>query len=411
MKPVLMVALHFPPVGGGGVYRTLGFARHLEGHGFLPVILTGSGGGAWVKDEALVRGVEHLETLRVGALLPAQALAGRVRRPFWQMAAGWLATRALVPDTYLRWRKPAVRAGLERLRRGDVRALYSTSPPDTDHMVALDLKRATGLPWVADFRDPWIGLGYFRPLTPWHRAAHLERLRAVLSNADRVLTATDGTRAFLEAALPSAAPRITVIPNGYEEEEWREVTPARFDRFTVVHAGRISAGRTLAPFLDGLQRFLAADPSRAARTQVLLYGPHDSPQAGLVERRGLGEVVRFVGQRPHREVLEAEAGAHALLLLKHLSGRFRELVPGKLYEYLASGRPVLAVVPEGPAAELVRTMGCGWVAAPGEPGRVAEALERAWKGEAPPRHSPADRSIFSRRRLTSRLAGVLEEIT
>jgi glycosyltransferase involved in cell wall biosynthesis len=129
-----------------------------------------------------------------------------------------------------------------------------------------------------------------------------------------------------------------------------------------------------------------------------------------VALRALSDVVRFEGQRPHRETLEMEAGAHVLLLLKHRSPRFRELVPGKIFEYLASGRPVLAVVPEGPAAELVRGLGCGWVVPPQAPGRVADALESAWSGGAPPRHAPADRTQYSRRNLSGRLAALLGEI-
>jgi glycosyltransferase involved in cell wall biosynthesis len=413
VKQVLMVAALYPPAAGGGVYRTLGFVRHLGAHGFRPVVLTGTGEGAWVTDPELSPGPDPVEVVRVGGAALTRGRGGSARRSLWQMGLGWLATRLLVPDTYVGWLKPAVRAGLERLGRGDVQALYSTSPPDTDHLVALELRRATGLPWVADFRDPWIGLGYREPLTPWHRAAHLSRLRSVLRGADAVVASTEGTRGWLaRMAGPEAPPRrLEVIPNGYEEEEWRDVVPRRFDHFTVLHAGRLSSDRTLEPFLDGLQAFIAREPSRRARTRVLLLGPHDVSEAHRVARRALADVVRFEGQRPHRETLQMEAGAHALLLLKHRSERFRELIPGKLYEYLAAGRPVLAVVPEGPAAELVRGMGCGWVVPPDSPSRVADALESAWRGEAPPRHAPADREAYTRRNLAARLARILEELT
>ena len=410
VRAALLVAYFYPPAAGGGVYRTLGFVRHLEAHGFRPVVLTGAADPAEADDPGLLEGLEGVETVRAGAAVPARRLGGRVRRSGWRMALAWLGTRLMVPDTYAPWRGPAVRAGRERLERGDVRVLYSTSPPDTDHRVALQLHQASGLPWVADFRDPWVGLGYWRPLTPLHRAAHLRQLREVLRGADAVVAATDGTRAWLERAAPGCARRIEVIPNGYEEDEWQGVEPRRFEHFTVLHAGRLSADRTLEPFLAGLERFLAADPSRRGRVRVLQLGPHDAREAWRVRRRRLEDVVAFEGHVPHRAALAMEAGAHVLLLVKHRGERFRELIPGKLYEYLAAGRPVLAVVPEGPAAELVRSLGCGWVAPPDSPAQVAEVLERAWRGEGPPRHRPEERALFTRRALAGRLAALLAEV-
>ena len=419
MKRVLLVARFFPPITGGGVYRTLGFARHLPAFGFEPVVLTGldapEGG-----DPGLSASASRVEVVRAGRESALSAARSRSSRPPWittlARAASWIA----IPDSYAGWRGAAVRAGLERIARKDIDAIYSTSPPDTDHLVALDLHRASGLPWVADFRDPWIALGYRDPPTPWHRAAHERLLRDVLRGATRIVAATEGTERWLAGAEPSIAPRSSVISNGFEEDEWRGLEPHRFDRFTVLHAGRLSDDRTLEPFARGLAAFLARDPARRAAMQCLLLGPHDAEQARVVGRSGLTGVVRFEGNRSHAETLAMEAGADALLLVKSRSARYRDLVPGKLYEYLGAGRPVIAVAPEGPAADLVRRFGLGWVADPDAPERIADALEEAWARRAPKAVPPpaagaagagaADRESFTRRRLTERLARVLSEI-
>ncbi|HKQ19774.1 MAG TPA: glycosyltransferase, partial [Candidatus Eisenbacteria bacterium] len=337
MKRVLIVARFFPPGTGGGVYRTLGFTRHLPEFGYEPVVLTGPDLPPNEGDPELLASVPRLEIVRAGRGSPFAAVRSKTNRPPWISALARAASWIAIPDSYAGWRGDAVRAGLERLKRGDLSAVYSTSPPDTDHLVALDLHRASGLPWVADFRDPWIGLGYRDPPTQWHRAAHQRLLRDVLRHATRVVAATEGTERWLRAVDPSIASRSSVIPNGFEAEEWRGVVPRRFDRFTIIHAGRLSDDRTLEPFARGLAAFLARDPARRAAVQCLLLGPHDADQARAVERAGLDGVVRFEGNRSHAETLSMEAGADLLILVKSRSARFRDLVPGKLYEYLGAG--------------------------------------------------------------------------
>lgn len=415
MKRVLIVARFFPPGTGGGVYRTLGFTRHLPAFGYEPIVLTGPDLAPGEGDPDLNASVSRLEVVRAGRGSALSAARSRAARPQWISALAGAASWVAIPDSYARWRADAVRAGLERLKRGDVSAIYSTSPPDTDHLVALDLHRASGLPWIADFRDPWIGLGYREPPTPWHRARHVRLLREVLRGATRVVAATEGTERWLKGIEPSIAPRSSVIPNGFEAEEWRDVVPRRFDRFTMIHAGRLSDDRTLEPFANGLAAFLERDPARRQAIQCLLLGPHDANQARVVERAGLNGVVRFEGNRSHAETLAMEAGSDLLLLVKSRSARYKDLVPGKLYEYLGSGRPVLAIAPEGPAADLVRRFGMGWVADPDSPELIADALTQAWARRAPPApgapDAPAvDRESCTRRKLTERLAQTLSEI-
>ena len=419
MKRVLIVAYFFPPITGGGVYRTIGFARHLPALGFEPVVLTGPNADAEHADPGLSAQVSTVEVVRAGRESAISAARARSARPAWITALARAASWVAIPDSYAAWRRDAVRAGLERIARDDIAAIYSTSPPDTDHLVALDLHRASGLPWLADFRDPWIGLGYRNPPTPWHRAEHTRLLQGVLRQATRVVAATEGTRRWLAGVEPSIAGRSSVISNGFEDEEWRAVSPQRFDRFTVLHAGRLSDDRTLEPFARGLELFLARDPKRRDAVQCVLVGPHDAAQARIAARAGLSGVVRFEGNRPHAETLAMEAGADVLLLVKGRSARYRDLVPGKLYEYIGAGKPVLAIAPEGPAADLVRRFGLGWVADPDRPDQIAAALEEAWarRPASGAASSPgagiatADRESFTRRRLTEQLARTLSEIT
>lgn len=410
MKRVLVVAYFYPPIAGGGVYRTLGFARHLPSFDFTPVVLTGPGDSPWVSDPELLRLAPDVEVVRTARRGAPPIPRGGATRPGWMSALARAASWVAIPDAYARWRGAAVRAGLARIRAGGIDAIYSTSPPDTDHLVARDLARAGGLPWIADFRDPWIGLGYRNPPTAWHRGRHEALLRGVLADATRVVAATEGTARWL-AGFSTAPSRAAVIENGYEAVEWTAVRPRRFPAFTIVHAGRLSEDRTLEPFLRGLAAFLARHPDRRATMQCLLYGPRDAAQERAARDARLDDVVRFEGQAPHAQILALEAGADLLLLVKSASERYRDLIPGKLYEYIGAARPVLAIAPEGAAADLVRKLRMGWVAAPGAPEAIAAALEKAWE-RAPgvPGHTPAEREPFTRRAAAGRLAAILAEL-
>ena len=231
----------------------------------------------------------------------------------------------------------------------------------------------------------------------------------MLAEATHVVAATEGTAAWLALADPSIRARSSVIPNGYEAEDWAGISPHRFDRFTVLHAGRLSGDRDLQGFLGGFQMFLGQDAERRARTQLVLIGPHDEGPVRQVRQHGLEGVVRFLGQVPHKEAMEMEAGAHVLLLIKHRDPQFRELIPGKLYEYLGARKPILAVAGQSPAAELVRGLRAGWVASPDSPELVALALEEAYGGRSP-RARAEDCALFTRASLTGRLAHILDSL-
>jgi len=182
---VLIVSHFFPPHGGGGVHRALAWARHLPAFGWDVTVLAAGLRGYWVEDPSLLARVPAAtEVLRVDA---ATGVA------LWRAAAGArgaaqgvrtdgpvkaLARFFLLPDSYRAWAAPAVRAGRARLARGDIDAVLSTSPPETAHLVGETLARHAHLPWVADFRDPWVALHYRRPPTPLHAALHRAAARS-----------------------------------------------------------------------------------------------------------------------------------------------------------------------------------------------------------------------------------------
>jgi glycosyltransferase involved in cell wall biosynthesis len=226
---------------------------------------------------------------------------------------------------------------------------------------------------VADFRDPWVGLGFRTPPTPWHAATHRAMEARVLSGAALVLAASR-THADALAARAHARPRAVLhLPNGFEPAPPVALAPDP-DHFRVVFTGTLSLMDEMGTLIDAVAALLARDPGARAVLRVELLGPYDRDWQARAHASGLDGVMRFAGVQPHAEARRAQRGADVLLLWRPRGEGFRTMVPGKLYEYLASGRPVLALLPEADeAAELVRRGG-GAVVLPGSAATLASAL-------------------------------------
>jgi glycosyltransferase involved in cell wall biosynthesis len=444
---LLVIAYFFPPLGGGGVQRTVKFLKYLRPLGWRAEVVTVRSRDYWVIDRSLADDVPSDTVVhRTHALtgLGLLALAGRHRPGVSEESAApdaaappparsssafrWLRRLSsffLVPDAYVGWFPFALAAARARLNQGQIDVLLTTSSPDTAHLVGLVLRERLPVPWVADFRDPWVRRLTFEAPTGLHHRLHLWLERRVLERADLVLVTNEATRDdFLERHPGIPEERFAVIPNGYDPEDlaaMREIslTPgqarresAKGDRrFVLAHTGLLSGKRTLAPLIDGIERLLAEHPELRRRFLLRQVGPRESVNDQLVSAAGLEDCVAFLPPTGHRQILAEMAAADALLLIESAEPAGRLITPGKIFEYLASGRPILALVPEGPAADLVRAAAAGEVVAPGDAAGIAAVLAR-WLGEEPPAPPVRDEVLapYARPALAARLASLLDEL-
>ena len=375
MKRVLIVAAFYPPLAGGGVHRVLSFTRHLPEHGWACTVICAGEQDYWVRDESLVARIPAgTEVLRVsGGSAISAWLRIRGARASGRRSEGALAPlRSLadwwwLPDSYAGWSRRAGALAALRLARGGVDVVMSSSPPDSAHLAARDAAHEAGRPWVADFRDPWIGLYFRKPPTAWHRARQAAMEASVTGSADLVIAASR-THADQLSARPAARPRrLLHLPNGFEPAASAPAGPADTQHCTLAFTGSLSLMEDAGTLLAAVARVLAADPAARTQLRVELAGPYDLDLESRAAALGLGGVVRFPGPLAHAESRVLQLAADWLLLWKPHGDGFRTMVPGKLYEYLDTGRPILALLASGDeAAELVRRAG-GWV---GEPGRV-----------------------------------------
>lgn len=426
MKRLLYLAFFFPPTGGAGVQRTLKFVRYLPEHGWNATVITAAA-GYWMQDASLLReippsvrvlrapcpGGRFLDGRRGGSASRSGARTGLLRR---------IARGLLVPDAYLGWswyaRRWAARELAESAARGaPYHAVITTSSPDSAHLAGRALRRSGGPPWLADFRDPWTRRLSYAPPTAWHDSLHRRLEAACLRAADGVIVTADETRDdFLRRYPAETRGKIEVIPNGYDEDDFQPAhdgigPPAGEEPVALLHAGQLNPERPLTPFLRGLRRAVDETPAGAPPLSVTFLGAHYDLHREEVRALSLERHVRFLPPCEHRAAIRSLEEARALLLLEDDSDRGRLVLPGKIFEYLRSGRPVLAVVPAGGAAgRMVRETEAGVVADPARPGEIAAGIEAVLR---PGRSGAARERIgeFERRALTARLAAALDRVS
>ena len=421
MRRVLVVATFFPPLAGGGVHRVLSFARHLPAHGWSCTVVCAGAHDYWVRDESLLALVPSAtEVLRVeggsglAAWMRVHGQAGTGRRsgrtfaPLRALADWWM-----LPDSYAGWARRARGVAAARVARGGVDVVLSSSPPDSAHLAARDVARAARMPWVADFRDPWVGLHFRRPPTAWHAARQARLEASVTGEADLVLAASRTHERQLDERAHGRPRRLLHLPNGFEPVAI-ELGPVDETRFRVAFTGTLSLMEDVGTVLDAVEQVCAREPAARDVLRVDLVGPYDSDWEALAAARGLAGIVEFTGPRSHTETRAMQRAAELLLLWKPRGDGFRTMVPGKLYEYLDSERPVLALLPEDDeAAELVRRAG-GRVLAPGDAEALAAELSvrlARWRetGRGPDAR-PEWLDSFSRAALARTLAGALDAL-
>lgn len=412
MKRLLLVSYYYPPLTGSGVFRPLRFSKYLPRHDWDVTVLTVTPRVRVLKDPGLSREVpdgvriERTRTVELRTLLLALNKLGL------RGLSATLQRWSMIPDGQRGWVPFAVRRGERVLKRGRHDAMLTTSAPYSTHLVGRALRRRCGLPWVADLRDEWSLHPDLLELYPtrWHLALNQRLERAVLREAQAVLAVSDpflrGHRSLVPE-IPQA--KFHVMTNGYDGEHFRGPSPPP-DRFRIVYTGVFYGSREAQAFLEGLRRALHDGRVESRDTEVLFLGHGNSarPWSGLPDG-----MLRTAGHRPYFEVVETLRRA-AVLLLVAAANRGPGLYPGKLFPYLAAGRPILALVPEdGVTAELIRRTGSGAVVAPHDADGVAAALGRLyleWKSGSPWQPDRSRIRDYDADVQAGRLAGLLDSL-
>lgn len=440
MRRVLIITYYWPPSGGSGVQRWVKFAKYLPKEGWQPVIYTPENPELTTIDKTLAaeippqaeivkrRIVEPYGIYRrimgkgsstdLKTLTSAGSDGGEVnpvnggKKSWKQRLSLYIRGNFFIPDPRVLWVRPSVRFLKKYLKDHPVEAIVTTGPPQSMHLIGLELSKATGLPWVADFRDPWTKMFYFKHLglTPQSDARHHALEKSVLDGATRVIAVSPMVQ---EEFRSMTSTPVELITNGFDEDDFRrDVESDGF--FNITHTGLFAADGNP----DTLWRVLAAkcreDNEFSKALRIRLAGKTDAEIIASIEAAGLGPNLRNLGYQSHEDAVKEQMGASVLILPLRKEPEYEAVLPGKLFEYLASRRPILGIgQTEGAMAKVVRDTGSGIVYDWEEEGKIRAWIDLCWDefknddlGD-----NFSDISMYSRRKLTRRLVALLSEIT
>jgi glycosyltransferase involved in cell wall biosynthesis len=413
---LLLVTMYFPPAGGGGVQRPLKFATHLPAHGIETHVLAPDD-PKWLHVDPELQPPTHAWIHRARYVGPrsrrlADELHGRSGLDLLTRQAASLSRRLLVPDENVTWNLTAIPTALRIVRQEGIDVVLTTSPPNSVHLIGAAVKAATSARWVADLRDSVAA----HPHRNVERAAVRAKekvseqvARLVARQADAIVAASEAIAEEARGLEPNGV--VVPILNGADFDDFAGLEYRRGDRFRITHTGSFFGKRDPRPFLTA---FVEAGLEDAV---VRFVGDFRVRDREWAERLGLGDRLELHPYVPRRESLRLQRDSDALLLLvPDADGRGRGVLSGKVFEYLAAERPILAAVPpEGAAAELIQETGAGVVAPPDDVAGLRSALEQlhgAWRNgslDATPL-SEEDRERLGRGARVEELAEVLRSL-
>ncbi len=373
MRKILLILYYWPPAGGPGVQRWLYFARYLPEFGIEPVLYLPENPHYPLQDpeleELVPEGIRiyrcrFWEPYGLASLLSRSKTrrisSGIIRRKkpgLIERALLWIRGNLFIPDARRGWVKPALRELPAILEREGIHTVVTTGPPHSLHLIGMGLKAQLPIRWVADFRDPWTEIGYMDALFPGKRAMrrHRELESRVLRSADQIVTTSRITCSAFEEL--TARP-VSVVTNGYDGQPGDGRQPE--GDFVLAHIGSMLSDRNPEALWKALKSLRDQDPGFAGRLRIELTGLVSPEIEQSLRLHGLWEHTLVRPYVPHREALALQRQAQVLLLIEIDSPQTRGILPGKLFEYMAAARPILAIGPEGwEAAQLVEQTGCG----------------------------------------------------
>lgn len=409
--------------------RCLKFVKHLSHFGVEATVITVDADQATypVRDESLLAEVpvgvrvirtptsEPFESYKklTGRAVPYGGFANEGKPGLLQKALRFVRGNLFIPDPRRGWNRHALAAVERLLAAGETfDAVLTSSPPHSTQLIGLELQKRHGLRWLADMRDPWTDIYYYKDLHHTPLAAWLDARyeRQVLSRADAVLVTSPETKRLFQAKLPALpAAKFHVLPNGYDESDFQGSSRPPADCLRITHTGTITELYRIKQLLQAVAQCAARHPEVPLRLRFV--GQVSAELRGQIDRTGLGPVTEFIDFVPHNHSVEYLLSASVLLMAIPDVPRNFGILPGKVFEYLAANKPVLCIGPAGSDADnLLQECGAGQ-ALPYQDGALMletlNALVAQWRIN-PNLDLPAvSHTRYSRRALTGELARLL----
>ena len=436
MKRVLIISYYWPPTGGSGVQRWVKFAKYLPAEGWQPVIYTPENPEQLAVDASLEAEVPaEAEVIRRRIVEPYEMYKKLLRKSghskeavevnpvnaqnksFLQKVAMWIRGNFFRPDPRCLWIRPSVKFLKEYLKEHPVDLIVSTGPPQSMHLIGRLLAKETGLPWIADFRDPWTKIFYFKHLqmtratVKWHKKME----KKVLDDATVVVAVSPLVQQEFQAMTQTP---VELITNGFDECDFTatkntEANGGPDREFVITHTGLFAADGNPTVLWDVLAEKCSKDESFKKLMKIRLVGKTDEQILKSIEDAGLSGNLEDMGYQPHAVAVEQQRKASLLILPLRKEPEYKAVLPGKLFEYLASWRPVLGIgQTDGAMSMILNNTKTGLVLNWDDKMSIEKYIDICWKDHLNGRLSveDADISQFTRRNLTRRMAQLFDKL-
>jgi glycosyltransferase involved in cell wall biosynthesis len=357
---VLIITYYWPPAGGPGVQRWLKFVKYLPEFDVEPIVYIPENPSYPLLDEKLLSDVSDKTVILQNKIFEPYALASflsknktkklgagiitqKKKQSFIEKAMLWIRGNVFIPDARVFWVKPSVQYLKKYIQEHNIETLITTGPPHSLHLIGLDLKKQLNINWIADFRDPWTTIGYHKELklSKWASTKHKALEKEVLTTCDTILVTSPTTKSEFECLTNQP---IEVITNGYDVEQ---IEKKPLDKnFTLAHIGSFLSERNPQILWESLSELIIENEAFANHFQLKLIGAVSKEVEQSISEYKLDGFVQNLGYVSHEEALIHQRSSQVLLLIEIDSEDTKCIIPGKLFEYLVSERPILAIGPK-----------------------------------------------------------------
>jgi glycosyltransferase involved in cell wall biosynthesis len=373
-KKLLIITYYWPPAGGPGVQRWLKFVKYLPDFDVQPIVfvpenptypIVDSNLVAEVSDKAIILKTPIFEPYQLASFLSKNKtkkissgiIPNQKKQSFLEKVMLWVRGNLFIPDARVFWVKPSV-AYLEKyILENEIDTIITSGPPHSLHLIGLELKQKMNLKWLADFRDPWTTIGYHKSLRLSQYAAkkHKQLERQVLNTADTIIVTSKTTKAEFQALTTKP---IEVITNGFDVEK---VDKQSLDtKFSLAHIGSFLSERNPKIVWESLVELCAEIPDFKSHLEIKLIGAISQEVLETIEQFGLNLYLNNLGYVSHAEAVAHQRKSQVLLLIEINSEETKSILPGKLFEYMVSERPILAIGPkDSDFAEIITNTNSG----------------------------------------------------
>ncbi len=363
MKPknLLIITYYWPPAGGPGVQRWLKFVKYLPVFGFQPIVYIPENPTYPIIDEELLHDISDqaviikhsiFEPYQIASFLSKNKtkkmnsgiIPNQKKQTFLDKLLLWVRGNLFIPDARVFWVKPSVVFLEKYIQENNIDTIITTGPPHSLHLIGLALKEKLDLKWIADFRDPWTTIGYHKSLRLSNYASkkHVAQEKQVLNQADSIIVTSKTTKTEFQALTSKP---ISVITNGYDIEKIEKQTLD--SKFSLAHIGSLLSQRNPRLLWESLKELLDEIPNFKTHLEIKLIGAVSQEVLETITQFELNIYLNNLGYVSHKEAIEHQRKSQVLLLIEINSEDTKSIIPGKLFEYMVSERPIIAIGPAG----------------------------------------------------------------